>query len=319
MAKLPNKIQDIIDKKQNYIDKNRSKLESSVIKMQEELLKSVIENILPELETENGHILNTSKNMRLIEKLDQLYTDFNKTTQTQVVKSLGESLVGLNKFNNNYFGALTLNDITSKRFDQVSNSTNKLMASMLGITQEGEVNKGGYLDSFITDRTLLTDLKKTVIQNVTGQQSLADFKNILKEKIIGNEEVSGGFEKYYRQFAYDTYQQYDRAYGKQMADEFGMDYAIYQGGLINDSRDFCRDHENHVYTRDEISRFGEWTYAKAENITTFNDPGDQTGVPSYISKFPNYDPFTNCGGFNCRHQLSWITKSAVIRLRPELA
>jgi hypothetical protein len=319
MAKLPNKIQDIVDKKQAYIDKNRSKLESSVIKMQEELLKSVIENIIPELETKDGQILNTAKNLKLIEKLDSLYTDFNKTIQTGVVKDLGESLVSLNKFNNNYFGELTLNEVTQKRFDQVSAKTNNLISTRIGITPKGKVNNGGFLDSFITDRTLLTDLKQTVIQNVTGQQSMVDFKKVLKDKIVGNDQVSGGFEKYYRTYAYDVYQEYDRAYGKQMADEFGMDYALYQGGLINDSRDFCRDHENHVYTREEVGNFGKWTYAKAEHITTFNDPGKQEGVPSYIEKFPNYDPATNCGGFNCRHQLSWITKSAAIRLRPDLA
>jgi hypothetical protein len=153
---------------------------------------------------------------------------------------------------------------------------------------------------------------------VTSGQSLTDFRKIIKEKIVGNKEVIGGFEKYYRTYAYDTYQQYDRAYGNQMATEFKLDYAIYQGGLINDSRDFCRDHENHVYTRDEVANFGKWTYEKAKNISTFNDPGSQSGIPSYIKSNKNYDPFTDCGSYNCRHQLSWITKQAAERLRPEL-
>lgn len=319
MAKLPKKIQDIVDKKQSYIDANRSKLEASVIKMQEQLLQSFIENILPELETKDGQILNTPKNLKLIEKLDSLYTEFNNTTQTKVVKSLGESLVNLNKFNNDYFSEITLNETTKKKFDAIVSKTDKLISARIGITPEGEVNTGGFLDSFVTDRTLLTDLKKSIIQNITGQQSLADFKKSIKEKIVGSDQVTGGFERYYRQYAYDVYQEYDRAYGKQMADEFGLNYALYQGGLIGDSRDFCRDHENHVYTREEVANFGKWTYAKAEHITTFKDPGSQTGVPSYIENFPNYDPATNCGGFNCRHQLTWITKAAAIRIRPELA
>lgn len=318
MDKLPKNIQDILDKKQDFIDYNRDKLESSVIDMQEKLLKRFIEEILPELDIKEGQILNTSKNLRLIEKLDSLYTDFNQVNQTKIVKSLGESLLSLNNFNNNYFSELQLNEVTKKRFDQVVKSTDKLMSLRIGISENGEIKSGGYLDSFITDRTLLTELKQTIIRNVTGQQSLTDFKNSIKEKIIGNETVTGGFEKYYRQFAYDTYQEYDRAYSKQMADEFKMNYAIYQGGLIKDSRDFCRDHENHVYIRSEIDNFGKWTYAKAENIKEFHDSGDHKGIPSYISKFPNYDPFTHCGGFQCRHSLGWINKSMAERLRPEL-
>jgi hypothetical protein len=92
-----------------------------------------------------------------------------------------------------------------------------------------------------------------------------------------------------------------------MADEFGMDYAVYSGGLITDSRSFCREHNNKVYSREEIADFGNWI-----------DP--KTGeVPSYISEFPGYDPFTHLGGFNCRHSLNWIPKISAIKLRPELA
>jgi hypothetical protein len=313
MAKLPNKIQDIVDKKQAYIDDNRSRLESSVIKMQEELLRQFIEEIIPEIETKDGQILNTAKNLRLIEKLDNVYTKFNNTTQASVVKDLGQSFLGLSKFNNDYFSEISLNDVTSKRFDKVMSGTNELMSARLGITKNGEVKTGGFLDSFVTDRTLLTELKQSIIQNVTGQQSLASYKEYLKTKIVGTPEVSGGFEKYYRTFAYDSYQQYDRAYGKTVADEFRMDYAIYQGGLIKDSRDFCKEHENKVFTRDEIADFDKWKLPK--DSTESPGPGE---VPSYIANFPNYSPEIDCGGFNCRHQLSWITKSMAERLRPEL-
>lgn len=315
---LPKSLQDIVDKKQDYIDKNRNRLESDVIKMQEAFLQRFIEEILPELETKDGLILNTTKNLKLIERLDQIYNDFNNTNQAKIVKSLGQSLLGMNKINQDYFNQITLNEVTKKRFDSVASNTDKLLSARIGVNDKGEIIKGSYLDSFITDNSLLTDLKQTVVKHITGGQPITEFRKVIKDKIIGNKDVTGGFEKYYRTFAYDTYQQYDRAYGNQMAAEFKMDYALYQGGLINDSRDFCRDHENHVYTRDEIKEFGNWTYEKAKNIDTFNDPGSQTGIPSYIKSNKNYDPFTDLGSYNCRHQLSWITKQAAERLRPEL-
>lgn len=318
MAKLPDDIQDIVNRKQEYIDANRNRLESNVIKMQEALLNRFIEEILPALEVKDGSILNTAKNMRLIEKLDELYKSFNLTTQTKVVKELGESLLNLNKLNANYFKKITSGEVLKPRFDSVTNKTNELMGARIGVSKDGKISKGSYLDSFLTDNALLTELKQSVISNVTGQQTIEKFRKDIKDKIVGNKQVTGGFEKYYRQFAYDTYQQYDRAYGKNMAIEFGMDYAIYQGGLIDDSRDFCRDHQSKVYTKEEIKQFGKWTYEKAQNITEFEDPGDHKGVPSYIAKFPNYDPETCLGGFNCRHGLTWVTKSYAERLRPDL-
>ncbi len=313
MAKLPKNIQDIVDRKQDYIDSNRDKLEASVIKMQEAFLQRFIEEILPSMDTKDGQILNTPNNLRLIEKLDSLYDDFNKTNQTKVVKSLGESLLGLNKINTEYFNQITLNDVTAKRFDSVKANTDKLMGLRIGIDENGEVQKSSYLDSFITDNTLLTELKQSVIRNITGQQTIESSRKDIRERIVGNKEVTGGFEKYYRTFAYDTYQEYDRSYGKQMADEFKMDYAIYQGGLIKDSRDFCKAHENKVYTRDEIKDFKNWKLP--DDSVESPGPGK---VPSYIAKFPNYDPNVHCGGFNCRHQLSWVTKSVAERMRPDL-
>lgn len=318
MAQLPKKIQDIVNKKQEYIDNSRNNLEKSVVKMQETLLNKVIEDILPQLDTKNGKILNTVNNLRLIEKLDKIYNTFNINTQANVVKSIGVSLQGLNKFNNNYFTELALDDITKKRFDSVVKSTNNQMNASVGIDKSGNINKGGFLDSFVNDKTLLTELKQMVVRGVTGQQNIANFKNEIKTKITGNDKVTGGFERYYKGFAYDIFQEYDRAYGQNMANEFNLNHAIYQGGLINGSRDFCRDHEGHVYTRDEISQFGKWTYAKAEHIEKFKDPGAQEGIPSYIEKFPNYNPFIHCGGFNCRHQLSWIPKEYAFILRPAL-
>ena len=81
MAQLPKKIQDIVNKKQEYIDNSRNNLEKSVVKMQETLLNKVIEDILPQLDTKNGKILNTVNNLRLIEKLDKIYNTFNINTQ----------------------------------------------------------------------------------------------------------------------------------------------------------------------------------------------------------------------------------------------
>lgn len=313
MAKLPDDIQDIIKRKQEYIDSNRSRLEANVIKMQEALLSRFIEDILPQLETENGNIKSTPNNMRLIEKLDALYQEFNATNQTKVVKELGESLLRLNQLNSSYFKNLVKGDAIEKRFDSVIKNTNDLMSARLGVAKDGKITKGSYLDSFITDNTLLTELKQSIVSNVTGQQTIEKFRKDIRDKIVGNSQVTGGFEKYYRQFAYDTYSQYDRAYGKNAADEFGLNYAVYQGGLIDESREFCEEHQGKVYTREEIKQFGKWKLP--EDTKEYPGPGE---VPSYIAKFPNYDPFTNLGGFSCRHQLTWITKSYAERLRPEL-
>jgi hypothetical protein len=304
---LPRKIQNLIDKKQEFIDSQRSKLERSVVDMQEKLLNIIISDAISELDTKDGKILNTTRNYRILAELDNVYNEFNVIAQIEVVTKMGQGLINLNELNAKYFSVVKLDDITSKRFDLVVAKTDKLMASRIGITPEGEIKTGGFLDSFISDNRLLTNTKQIVARGITGGMNITDLRNDLKQVIVGTEDTAGGFEKYYKQFAYDTFQEYDRAYAKTMADEFGMDYAVYSGGLIKDSRDFCREHNNKVYSRDEIAEFGNWIDPKT---------GD---VPSYISEFPGYDPFTHLGGFNCRHSLNWIPKASAIQMRKDLA
>jgi len=315
---LPNKLIDLLYQKQDYINSQRDNLERSVIDMQDKLLNKIIADAISELDTQDGKIMNTARNFKILSALDDVYTQFNEVSQKMVVQKMANGLLQINSFNSQYFKIITLNEATVKRFDSVIQKTNKLMSARIGITDQGVIKTGGFLDSFISDNRLLTETKQLVSRGITGGQNITDVKADLKAKIVGTKDYTGGFERYYRQFAYDTFQEYDRGYGKNAADEFGMNYALYQGGLIHDSRDFCRDHNNHVYTREEIAQFGSWTYETAQYIDSFNDSGSQSGVPSYIESFPGYDPFTCCGGFNCRHSLGWVTKGYAVKLRPEL-
>lgn len=74
-------------------------------------------------------------------------------------------------------------------------------------------------------------------------------------------------------------------------------YAIYQGGLIQDSRQFCKERNNKVFTKAEIESWKELEWE---------------GKPE------NYDPFINVGGTGCRHTLDWISIELAVILRPDL-
>jgi len=318
MAKLPKNLQDIFNAKEEYLNTQRNRLEKNVLLMQDKLLNKVISDIVSELDTENGQIKQTTKNIRLISQLEQTYEQFNITTQIPIIKEFGKGLLGIGKFEKDYFKEFTTDDSIKRRFALVVSNTDEFMKARIGVGTKNELVEGGFLDSFIKDRSLVNDLKQITTRAVTGQMPIDEYKTLLKYKTIGNDQVDGKFQQYYRQFAYDQYNEYDRAYANTLSTEFKLNYAVYQGGLIEDSRDFCRDHNGHVYTRDEISRFGEWTYAKAEHITFFNDPGSQIGVPSYIKKNPMYNPFISLGSYNCRHSLTYVDKVTAFRLRPEL-
>jgi hypothetical protein len=301
--KLPRRIADILKQKQSFIDEQRAKMESSVVKLQSQLFNDIVSKLIPELDVKDGLIQDNAKNYRLISVLDKTYKDF-QTASSQVM--FGQIVAGTTKIadlSKNYFNSLMTGNLP-ERFDQVIEKTNKLINLKLGL-DGGKLQRGGFLQSFFDSNTIGTDLKQMTSKAVTSNTDLKDYVQMLQDKISGTPEYTGGLERQFQRYGYDLYQQYDAAYNMTLGNEFGFTYFIYQGGLVKDSRAFCVEHNNKVYSVEEAQTWGEWI-----------DP--KTGeVPSYLG-YPGYDPLIDRGGYNCRHSLGWIDESIAIGMRPDL-
>jgi hypothetical protein len=123
-------------------------------------------------------------------------------------------------------------------------------------------------------------MKKLLLQEYISQQGYEATKKAVRKYIKENPEKVELLEDSYFDLVSDIYSQIDRATANQNAIKLGLNYAIYEGGLTVTSRDFCKDHNGKVYTRDEIMTF---------NPTTAQ---------------PNYNPIQDMGGIGCRHHLN---------------
>jgi hypothetical protein len=115
--------------------------------------------------------------------------------------------------------------------------------------------------------------------------SLRELREMLRTKIVEKKLVS----KYFTRWTNDIYSQYQRAAANEIRKDLGFTWAIYQGGLIEASRQFCVERNNRVYSEDEIKSWQEL---------------DFKGKPQF-----GYDPIIDCGGYNCRHRLDWVSES----------
>jgi hypothetical protein len=155
-------------------------------------------------------------------------------------------------------------------------------------------------------------------QAVTSQINMKEFIGVIKEYVNGTDVKSGVLDRQFQRFTYDTYQQYDAAYNKKLAEEFDMKYFVYQGGLIKDSRDFCAAHNDKVWSVEETEDWRTWTPAKGQYPAGWEVKAkDMNSVPSYID-YPEYDPLVDRGGYNCRHIIGYIPDNLAFRLRPDL-
>lgn len=88
---------------------------------------------------------------------------------------------------------------------------------------------------------------------------------------------------------------YDEAHYQAL--KYGVNYAIYQGGISGISLQFCKDRNNKVFSREEIE---SWRHLDFE------------GKPD------NFDPFLCNACLGCNHSFDWISYELAIELRPDL-
>jgi hypothetical protein len=285
------KLQSLANSRTALIDKIISNLSNQVTGNQDQLLRRVLDDFISKLQTKNGILLNNLKNKQLLQQLEGLFSDFKSTKGLDTAKIIVESVQKIINFNQSYFEVFS----SPAQLIPVKMETAQLISGWLGIDKNGKVAPNGYIDTLISNDSVKNDVRNIVVKDIITQTGFFEAKNNLKNYIVGNKEQTGALQKYYRNFVYDAFSQFDRANAKLYADNLNLDYAIYEGGLIETSRKWCIEHNGKVYSREEIAEFNP-----------------KVAIP------PDYNPFTDLGGYGCRHHLNWIPKVLAFALRPEL-
>ncbi len=239
---------------------------------------AVYEWVTGNLDTENGKLKSTAANLGMVAGLYRVFGDWQNKYQGTIlgrVMDWAEKIVGANA---DYF----------EDFDPDESIAEK--ARRLTLQRWGwDGNKlipGGYFESLFSNKDTAGRVARAVNQAILQKMTLKDFQKNFKALFVGA-NGSGMLERYWRTNSFDLYQRIDRTANLLYADELGLNWAIYSGTLEEDSRPFCIARVNRVYSRPEIESWKDLNFA---------------GKPKF-----SYDPFTDCGGYNCRHHLSFIS------------
>lgn len=327
--KVPKRILEAINKKQDSIDKSRDDLENQVVKLQNILYDSMLKYIIPELDVKDGIIQDTLKNYQLLTGLDNQYRKFINYSFKIIVPLIGAGTAGISDLVKEYFKTVLPQNLDIKKFESITEAVTTKLNARIGLTANEGLVSGGWLETNLADNSVKTQIKNYVAKAVTGQIGHKEFlqglsniiKGIPKEVIQDGKKVivqTGATEKQYQRYVFDLFQQFDRAYNLALADEYNMQYFIYQGGLISDSRDFCVCHNNKVWSRDESADWDTWKPYMGEYPAGYViKQKDIYEIPSYLG-YPGYQPLIDAGGYNCRHSIGYISDDLATSLRPEL-
>ena len=149
----------------------------------------------------------------------------------------------------------------------------------------GEIIKGSYFDAIFDVNPVSSRVVNDMYKAMQSGQGVEDFKRQFRSAFLG--QVNQGYlQQYFTRWSQDLYMQADAVANLEMANRLGQNHAIYAGTEKDNTRCFCIERMNRIYTREEMISWNKL---------------------SWRGKIPNGNVLIDRGGYNCRHTLNWIS------------
>jgi hypothetical protein len=280
-------LNDLIKKRIDEAEKARIDTEILVRSLQTAGYMAVYEWVTGSLDTENGKIKSTATNLGRVAGLYRVFGEWQSKYQGTVLGRVLDWTGKIIGVNDDYFGSF------EELPETLADKARRLTMQRWGWDGK-KLIPGGYFESLFSSNDTAQRVARAVNQAILQKVTLKDFQRDFKALFVGK-DGSGMLERHWNTNSFDLYQRIDRTANLLYADELGLNFAIYSGTLEKDSRPFCIARVNRVYSRPEIEAWKDLNFA---------------GKPKY-----SYDPFTDCGGFNCRHHLSFISDGVAKMLK----
>lgn len=245
----------------------------------------------------NSYVLNT-----LVPSLE-IDSNTNTIKNTNVNLKKINKAGGLKRFIKNVIN-VSLNEYYLNEFSKIGNQTNRYFNNFEPnkttsdrINNRATTTVDGFIDDLFDNNTVTKAIQSTLRAAITSKQNVSNVKQLLTEQIKGTEEKLGSLSSYHYRNGYNEFQKYARGLDEDFSTALNLNYAIYAGGEIKTTRSFCDERNGNVYTREEI--------------LSWNDLDWQ-------GKDPSANVIINLGGYNCRHDLDWISYPLARRLRKDI-
>lgn len=237
---------------------------------------------------DEGRLIYNVKSLRRVEGVFRVFGTFGKTASDALLAASLERAEGLINLNGSYFGSFA--EISA----EVATAARReaLLAWGYDLTK-GQLLSGGYLSKMFNNDEVARSVAALVNQALANKTTLADFRRTFAGIFVGK-PGGGMLERHYRTVTFDLFQALDRSANLAYADQLGLNFAVYSGTLMVDSRPFCVAIVNKCLSRGEI---------------------EEAGATEWKGKKPFNNIYTDCGGFNCRHHWSFVSDELANHLR----
>jgi hypothetical protein len=251
---LAHNLQHIIEQKLGRLQSVPDALVSKTERVQGEVYKEVIK-LVSQLEQKDSRFIFSQRNIALIEQINNRLQ--NLIFDTEYLDAITTFANEFNKqatINNSYFDAILENFEDKAIYQSVLRTTQKNALQLLSG------------DSFTQNLTV--PLTQILEASVTSNVTFADTVKTLTEFIQGNKDMDGRMISHVKRVAYDAFSVSDAVYTNSIAEDYGLVWYKVQGGIIEDTRDFCKHRNGKYYHKNEILDWAELKWQGKNANTT---------------------------------------------------
>lgn len=298
---MPNKAREILERlsvKANRIaeaiERRQLALDRDVTRLERQLFTLLQAELFGLLQTDGGRIANTRENLLLLARIDFIFDQWARTFQTRVLRDYAASLIAVTALT----GEMYRGQAAAQTFEAIAADNATLLAA-IGVDSNGNVVQGSLIWELSQSAQVRQDVKNVVLQAIQQGQTLRQFQTTLRDYVVSTPQADGRLKRYWRTYAYDVFNKAAEVKNEQFRRGLNLQWLIYVGSVIKDSRDFCRKKAGRVFAVVEAEQ--EWP----------KDPdliGKKTGIP--------YVPLIDRGRWNCRHRIRYITEETAREIDP---
>jgi len=271
----------IVQKREEMVDAIPGEFIAYLERAQNALAGELLD-YLKGMETAGGKLTAVPANIQMAARLQQEFRVWmRRHGYYAAVTEFGKQYEGLLQLSREYYRAMDLPGTFTARD-----------TGILAQIRQGDLN---FL--MANDERVIATVYNSVSSAVYAQTSFRDLagelERLLTDTLIPSpgggppKQLSGLLKKYSATYAATAFAAFDRKIQNVKSAQLGLEYYLFSGGLIKDSRQWCVDHAGKVYTKAEIEAWQNDTWkGKAEGRS--------------IWEF--------LGGWNCQHILSPMTE-----------
>lgn len=253
---------------------------SRITKVQEDLYAAIVLK-LKDIEIDaDGYILQTANNRKIISEAETLIDEALSGKYQSAVEEQLSIIPEIDNLNVEYFSA------AADTFKENRNFIKSLQQQTIQNLETNLLQDGLQFQV----KQPLADIMN---QNINGGGSFSGFLDQLRAFIKGDQTLDGRLMSYSRGILRDALFQYSRSYQQAITSDLGLMWFRYDGGVIDKTREFCRERAGGYYHQSEIEAWADEDWQGRNRFTT----------KSSI--------FIYCGGYNCGHSLIPVHDSIV--------